>query len=86
MRSGNRIALLRRKAIPMSGLADVQINAIAVFVKFAEATLREAKVLVGGELHPIKSYRLILRHATTPQVAQSQQSLRPRNALTRVGL
>ena len=78
------IALKCCEAVPMRRLGHVQSNTRTVLVKLAQAALCQGKMLLCGELHPIKSDGLILRHATAAQVAHGQQTLRAGNALTSV--
>jgi len=51
----------------MRRYGNVQRNTRAVFVKLAQTALCHGKILLCGELHPIKGDGLILRHATAAQ-------------------
>ena len=56
----------------MGRLGNVHRNAKTIFVKLAQTALCHGKVLLSGELHPIKGDNLVLRYATAAQVANSQ--------------
>ena len=70
----------------MRRLGNVQRNTRTALVKLAQTALCHCKMLLCGELHPIKSDGLIHQHATAAQVAHDQQTLRAGDALTGVSL
>ena len=57
------------ETIPMRRYGNVQRNTRAILVKLAQTALGLGKILLCGELHPIKSNGLIFRHATAAQLS-----------------
>ena len=69
------------ETIPMRRYGNVQRNTRAILVKLAQTALGLGKILLCGELHPIKGDGLIFRHPKRVHVLLRQKlpNTRPQN-------